>query len=229
LKNGYKNVEVINCSIGGTNKCYRNYNLIKYHVANYDPDYVIFSIYIPFKNDNEARDVYKNYVIRYAVNNQLSRLKAMKEIDRIENKKYFIFFYNKSFIFRAICKKYYEKMKNKNLIAKDMCVYIEKRYDAPEALEYQFSINTSVMLLKQLRDILNAQNCKLILLKYADLYYEKYDKICKDNNFEYIYINIKENKEVMHKYDGHYNEVGHEFIANELYKQFVSNYLKNEK
>ena len=103
--NGYKNIEVINCSYGGVDKDIRNYKLIKKQIIHYNADLVLFNFNFPFYNENEFRENYKNYVLRHS-GTSVSRQKAINHITDVEKKVLFKILYDVSYIYRVYCKKF---------------------------------------------------------------------------------------------------------------------------
>jgi len=213
LNKGYKEVKIINCSYGGIDKDLRNYLHIKKYVSKFNPDIILFNVGIPFHNDNEVRENYKNYMIRYANGSKWSRQKAIEMVERLIEKKGFIFLYNLSYIFRAYCKNYCEN--NYGEFRDNISTYRENSSSAPDILTYQYSLQTSIKLLSDLNTSLKNNNITLIVWPFnID---QGIEKLLKENRILFVDLNISFQKSMIYKHDEHPNEMGHIEIARSLY------------
>jgi hypothetical protein len=228
LIKGYKKVKIINCSYGGIDKDFRNYLHITNYVSKFNPDIILFNVGIPFHNDNEVRENYKNYMIRYARDSKWSRDKAIEYVERLKEKKGFIFLYDLSYIFRSYCKRYSEN--NYGDFSNNISTYRENSSSAPDILTYQYSLQISIKLLSDLSISLKNNNITLIVWPF--FLDQGIAKLLKENEIPFIVTDRKLNKSMIYRYDGHPNELGHEKIARLLYPKLLErlkelNFIKN--
>ncbi len=218
--NGYKNVEVINCAIGGVNRDIRNYEHIYYNVSKFNPDIVLFNTWVIFFEENEIRENYKGYVLRHT-GTAVSRQYAINGVERVEKMRIFKLFYDFSYIFRAFCKQHYENFISE--FAADIRIYREKNSSSPDIIPYQYSYNTTMKLLSKLRKELQYKGCKLIpfILNESQSFTDK----MKDSGSEYISLDIMWDSSLSHKHDGHPNIDGHKLIAERLYERLIEQNL----
>ncbi len=226
-REGYKNVNLIICSMGGVNKDLRNYLHIKHNVAKFNPDVILFNVGIPFHNDNEVRENYGDYMIRYAKDTKGSRDKAIKKVKRIYEKKSFRFFYDISYIFRAYCKKYYETHWGE--FSENIATYRENSATDFNILEYSYSLETSMKILSDLNISLKRDGINLIVWPFR--LDDEISKLLKKNNISFINPNNRFDESMRYKHDGHLNEKGHDRLTKNIYPLLLKklqgfNYVK---
>lgn len=217
---GYKNVEIINCALGGVDKSIKNYWLIKKKVMHFKPDIIFFHEGLHFSNENEFRENYKGYILRH--NNTPSSIQYTKNIvDEVESMHCFTFLYDYSFLFRAYCKKFYEN--NICRFTDIIRVYREKNADAPDILKYQYSLKTSTALMKNLIAEFEGLDCKLIpFIMHADA---EYTDIMSQNGIFTVSLGVHFNHEMVYEHDGHPNEYGQKVLAEHFYDKIIENGL----
>ena len=211
--NGYRNVNLINCSMGGENKDYRNYLHIKHNVLKFHPDVILFHVRIPFHNDNEVRENYRGYMIRYAKDTKGSREDAIQKVEKIYGEKSFRFFYDISYIFRAYCKRYNETHWGE--FSESIGIYRNNCASTPDILDYSYSLQTSIKILSDLRISLKNDNIDLIVwpLRLDD----EIAKHLTENNISFISPDFQYDDSMIYEHDGHLNEKGHDTVSKTLY------------
>lgn len=219
-KNGYKNIEILNCSLGGINKDIRNYNLIRFYVSKYSPDLILFHVAPQFYNENEYREVYHNYLLRHAGTDD-SRQYAIDMIENVKKMKFFTGLYDISYIFRAYCKKFYEN--NICPFSEVIRVYREKTSSAPDITTYKYSLKTTAKLLNELKKELACKRCTLIVFSMGQS--KMFKEMFSDEGIPYISLDIRFDKEMVHKHDSHPNQYGQKVIAENFYNKLIENDL----
>lgn len=217
---GFKNVEIINCALGGVDRSMKNYWLIKKKVVNFKPDIILFNEGLHFYDENEHRENYKGYILRH--NNTLSSIQYTKDIvDEVESMHFFTFLYDYSFMFRAYCKKFYEN--NICRFTDIIRVYREKNADSPDILKYQYSLKTSTALMKNLIGEFEDLDCRLIpFIMHNDT---SYTDIMSQNEIYSLRLDVHFTPEMAYEFDGHPNEYGQEVIAQHFYDKIIESGL----
>ncbi len=78
-----KKVEVINCSVDGSEQNWQMYKRIKYEIIKYNVDLVLFETSLPFQRRDYTKECYRSYILEYASGSQKSRNYCITRIDRL--------------------------------------------------------------------------------------------------------------------------------------------------
>lgn len=221
-ENNQNKVEIINCSIGGDNQSLKHCELVRHYLLDYEPDLILIEVNFPLMNDNMVRDNYKGYAMNYAKGSDKSRKEAMKQIDRLyTDYKITRWFYNCSFIIRAIAKKYSETHYGKLSI--DINTYLRKMNDNMDFIPYYFSYKSSVDYLKELIDYASKRNSRIVIFQlFKNI---TFIKLTNNNNLESLSFCYKIKKEYFYKHDRHPNDLGLELMAKAIYSEIIKKEL----
>lgn len=228
---GASNIEIINCSIDGTNLDWHHYLMIKNRLLAYNPNLVLFDTNIPFLREDYTRECYKGYVLEYSSFSDSSRLACMEAVDLIKKNKPFTDLYDFSFIVRAICKKMVDKHEYDfgSFTQKYIAPYRKKKILSGSFKKYDYSIAQTVKHLKNLSDTITSMNGKLIIFNYFNSERSAAkEKICSSNKINYINLGIDPEyyeSQLRLKYDGHPNQKGFEEISKRFFSALVNNNL----
>jgi len=227
---GYKNVEIINCGISGTERDYQNIKVIEKCVKKYTPDIILHEGTLKIIKGNYHRDFYENYSILYCGDNYHervhSRFLAEGKVNLIKQKHLITNLWDISYLTRL-----YIRRTNKNKrpsFANCMSNYVTNKAESWQYCKFTaYDFNESLNILNGLNTELKECGCKLILFDYTGSQkkriIENRDKI----NFSYIFLNTSGGKYSI-KYDGHLNELGHEEIAYQLYNKLSRYFIPPE-
>ncbi|MBJ6369813.1 SGNH/GDSL hydrolase family protein [Snuella sedimenti] len=98
------NVEVINCSVDGVDNDLGNLNRIKYQVAEFNPDLIMFKYVFPLTKRQIVRGVYRDFMLKYDYDMRDSLPKIYSELDKIYSAKILTSVYNYSYNIRGLCR-----------------------------------------------------------------------------------------------------------------------------
>jgi hypothetical protein len=211
--NAGRKVEVMNFGIDGRYRSVHELRVIDTDVADYEPDLVLLDVELPFVYGSFRRDVYRNHVMIYNGENELSRRWCEMTIDWVLAKTTLIRLYRLSYIVRAAAR-YYMNHYNTGY-ATAVRVFVENRIQAPDIQLLPYSLKKSVEALKEAREKLHAKGAELILFQYFASDYFRY----VSNRYElpYIELNVPAIPQYVHDLDGHYRHEGHVAVAQQFF------------
>lgn len=230
--------EVLSISKGG-NGMYYNYRYLKDYGIKYKPDLVLF---LTFRNDflDDMREINSNNNIFSRGSFEINNNELIDRYSRYNNKIIgrLIFFLRSNFalphfIYRKYSSLVYNFRNQKN---------INTEYIFSNIYEVQ---NLEDKIFEKIKNLAINNNLKIIFFNIIDnsIYTEdktglisidEHSKIISDltNKYEFKFINLKnyfiekykkENQEFIFFCDHHWNEIGHQYMADALFK-----YLLNE-
>jgi hypothetical protein len=224
IEHGYRNIEVINCGISGSERDFQNLELLRRCAKLYNPDIVLHELNLNFVKSNYHRDTYKDYSILLCGNNRKerehSRYIASNQVDLIKQKKLITDLWDISFLVRL-----YVRNANTNKrpsFANMLDVYVNNKAQSWQYYNfYTYNVEENFGLLDSLNEELKKNNCKLILFDYGKFPEDVLEK--KKSDFPIIDLDLSSNTSI--KYDGHMNEHGDEEIAMKLFRELSSCYI----
>jgi hypothetical protein len=213
-------IEVMNFGIDGRYRSVHELRVIDTDVAVFQPDLVLLDVELPFVYGEFRRDVYRNYVMIYNAENELSRKWCERIIDDIYARRFLIRLYRTSYIVRATSRLYANRYPARSL---KLRVFIENRIQAPDIALLPYSIKKSVEALQETRTKLEGRGSQLILFQYSDNQY--FRQVAAKYDLPYLELEVPATPKYVHDHDGHYRHAGHVEVANQLYKHLTSRKL----
>jgi hypothetical protein len=239
--------EVINCSIDGSGKELQKLKFILGECIDYQPKLVLFAGIFPFEERFRYRTTYKNIRIEYEY--QDINIDSVKKLidEEIDNKCFKIQLYDYSYLFRYICKYYFDNKKSddywmpeilNNYLKKNEKVLMgyarskifwsvpkphEKKKPKRETVKY--SLEESLKLLSDLKTELSKREVKFVFLRKQQLS-EDLKHSFYNNDVPLISLDIiyKDNYNFA-ELDGHSSQEGHKAIAQKLYKVLIDDII----
>jgi hypothetical protein len=104
-KKGY-NVEILNFGMGGENHSYYLFKSISVDVIKFHPDLILFKWDLPLAYIDYIKDSYHGFEIEYLRDAPITKEIAIKWVDKINKFHSLSFFYNSSYLLKAIGKFY---------------------------------------------------------------------------------------------------------------------------
>ncbi len=212
-KEGY-NVEIINCAVDGATHL-NILDLVKYRIPEYSPDLVLIPGYFPITFNNVTRENYKGYVIDYKINNYRMENEVKEYINLVENSYGFKFLYDNSFVFRAFCKKYSEKIPHKNPFSKKIMVYSQRRLRGYPYMS-RYTMTESTLKMKEILSNLNENGIDSYLYSFSNDS-SKLITFMNKHNFPNIALNIQFKRSDITQLSSHLNLKGHKKISEPLF------------
>lgn len=217
--------EVINCSIGGGYRGYRQYEYVKNGLDDFHPDLILFQTSLELQTLYVSRDSYRNYCIEYT---DSSKPYAQSVVDAIYSHQLLTGIYDASFIVRAASRYYLN-----NFFHHSTCTFFEEclytyvndkvRLSATHAQWKTFSKDQGISLLTSLHDTLHQKGAEIIFFKPYDPKDDFYATLSKAG-LPVITASPEEYDPgaIIIKDDLHYNSFGHRLIAQSMYKNLVA-------
>jgi hypothetical protein len=212
-----RKVEVMNFGIDGRYRSVHELRIIDTDVARCDPDLVLLDVELPFVYGAFRRDVYRDHVMIYNAENELSRRWCELTIDYVLARKVLIRLYNAFFIVRAAAR-YYMNHYNTGW-STAVRVFVENRIQAPDIQLMPYSLKKSVDALKEAREKLHARGAELILFQYFASDYFRH--VVAKYELPYIELDVPPIPRYVHDLDGHYRHEGHVAIARQFFDQLT--------
>jgi hypothetical protein len=208
-----REVEVMNFGIDGRYRSVHELRVIDTDVADYEPDLVLLDVELPFVHGTFRRDVYRNHVMIYNAENDLSRRWCEMTIDWVLTRTMLMRLYRLSYIVRAAAR-YYMNHHNTGF-ATAVRVFVENRIQAPDIQLLPYSLKKSVQALTEAREKLHAKGAELILFQYFPSDYFRY--VSNKYDLPYIELNVPPIPQFVHDLDGHYRHAGHVAVAQQFF------------
>jgi len=234
-------IEIINCSIDGQNRSFKNLLFVKKYFKKYNPNLVFLESDIPLRNIKIFRTSYKGYRIDYDTKKNLKLIK--NQIDNnFFKKNFFKPLFDISYIYRYLCKysienqtKFSKKIQ-KVLFNEDYKMAIGysrgffQAYNIGTAKE-TISIENSFKLIEGLKLKMQNEGVPLFLL---NVYKNDINTLQKNllNSREINNIDLdlfRKSSFYFGKINGHTTQEGHNVIANKLFDSIISNRIIPEK
>lgn len=220
-------VEVLNCAISGTERDYQNLRLMENYLSKYGPDIILYEGKTEIVKGNYHRDTYGGYSIMFTGNNdrerQHSRYIVKEKVNRLNHLKLFTDLWDVSYLLRF----YARRADNKKIPSLAHCLgtYAANKADSWQYSQFTvFNFDESLELINQLDSALKINKCKLILFDYNNNNKAKILENRHKINFSYIFLNISGDN-LVHKYDGHFNEIADEKIAQQLFDRLYAHFI----
>lgn len=230
-------VEVLNCAVDGGGRKLQHLHQITSNVVNVNPDIVFLeNSPFPYKKTSVYRTRYKDFQVKsgkYLTEPDDSVKKYID--DNFYSNNLFTLTYDVSYIFRLFCK-FYTENKNKatkfvdkyvKIDSKMIRAYRTRRINYLPKNPKPLSMSESIDTLNKLRKFLDLKGIKLVLYDYAKGA-PLIEDICHLNNIGYLNLKLKEAPGFYLKHDGHYSQLGHAVIAEQLHKGILNNHLLQE-
>ena len=212
-------VDILNCGIEGQNE-YCSFKSIKYKVLGFEPDLILYQYALPFGTHPFTRDNYKGYLIYYELGNDSIYNSITQVIDNYIKIKPAMKLIYKSYIGKAIF-----KLHLKYGISSKINYYIRLttsgsigRFDKLEELQKEIPLDSSITMVKKLRDELNDMGIRFSMYVISEN--EDAFSIAKENKLPFINMGlslIKEDGDIF-KYGSHPTKQGNEKIAQKFFE-----------
>ncbi len=214
-ENGY-HVEILNCSIDGSDRGYDNYKMIHYKVVDLKPDMILLSYELPLMTQNLVREVYKDYRISYHQGNDSLRTSYINIVDRVISMERFFDIiyplYTTKLFFRRIRK--WNKRHDWSVITQ---VYAAKQITTfyEDWVIEKFSMEESVQMILSTKNELTQDSIRFFL--YTIARDQEAVEIAKQYQLPLISLNIELTEEERFPKDKHANKRGNQKIAARFY------------
>ena len=215
---GYK-VDILNCGIEGDEIKYAIFKSVKYKVVDLEPDVILFHYNLPFADNPYTRENYRDYLMYYALGDDSTRNSEIQIIDdyiKIRDVANFIYRSNIVKVLYRVGLKY-GKGKIKDYIKLTTTGNIG-RFERWDELESFFSLDTSVNMVKELRDELNDRGIRFSL--YTIEKYEKAIDVAREYGLPFMNFNVLIDREGGDVFEvgAHPTKQGNEKIAQNFFE-----------
>jgi len=218
-----KAIDVMNFGIDGAHRSYPDYKFIRHDIGNYFPDMVLLQVNWPFEDDLRVREYYRGYRIAYQLNDSSEREMLQNIVDRFFSKEKAIRIFHKSylvkFIFRLLEKYNYFP----GTIGRYIELYVSGQTSSNVRSRQDFTMDESLILIKELRDELEKENISFFLFsisKDPDAF-----AIAKEHRLPLMMFNVDLEEEDRFPNDHHPNRLGNRKIAERMLFMLESNNL----
>ena len=217
-KNGYENIEVINCAIDGSFRDIPNINMIKSTILEYKPDLILLNAYfsLSFYHGQAARECYKGYLMKYAQGSESARLFCVNAIEDLDNNKILTSLYDISYIFRAIFR---SGIIENDKLEKIINLYKYNEIEALDMIRYQYPVSKSAGMLLDLNTSLKEKEISFYLLHYQED--PVFNRVIEAYRIPNIQLGLEFDASFRHEFDGHPNEKAHDAIAKALFTHLI--------
>jgi hypothetical protein len=213
-------VEVINFSTDGKYRDLRSLKLIRDTVIHYEPDLVLVFTSIPLWGTNGMREGYHGYVINYSDESVGSRAACQEQIDRIEGAKILTRLYEWSYIVRGFGR----VAINRTEEFPTLRTFITKTCSVPGSFKtWQVTERSSLEQIHVTRNYVEAMGGQLAIASYIPK--EEHRAVAARLAIPHIELSVPHTLETRHEDDGHYNDVGHRMLADQLYVKLLESGL----
>ncbi len=209
-------VEVINFSIDGRYRGLGNLRLIRDTVVEFEPDLVLLFTSIPLGDSTVRRENYRGYVIHYDGESPDPRRYCQEQIRRIETSNVLTSFYRWSYIARSLAQGAIDRTRGFPALR----TFVTNHCVSPRIGIRRLSLRRSLVRLRKTRELLRLRGAELALASYwpsAEL-----RSVAERLTIPFFELSVPITPENVHQKDGHYNEVGHRRIAEQLFKHLVA-------
>ena len=132
--------------------------------------------------------------------------------------------YDLSWTFRAFCHWRVGRMERRNFHFLDDCfahridAYRNKRVEIVEPVEF-LEPERTILGLRRTRDLLAPIGAELVVYFYEDL--PEVQRAFDEVEVPCVMLGIPEDPELVHRHDGHYDQDGHEVVAQRLHERLA--------
>lgn len=227
---GGRRFEVLNCSVDGQNREYANILRAETVVAGFDPDLVLLNLGTVNVAAVVGRRVqYRGYVCDLGHSGEPpAQLAATRErLERyVDDLDGWLpaRVYDASFTFRAFCHWYAGRMEERDFHFLDDCfghridAYRRKRLEVFEPVEF-LGPERTIVGLRGTRDELAKIGCDLVVFFYENL--PELLRPFEEVEVPLVLLDIPDDPELVHRHDGHYDQDGHELVAERLFERLA--------
>lgn len=244
------NAELVNCSIDGSGKELRKLKFIKGECLDYHPDLILFTGRFPFEERFRYRTTYKDIRIEFEyLDTDIDSVKRLIDSE-IGDKSFKIHMYDYCYLFRYICKYYFDNKKSddywmpgilNNYLKKNEKVLMayargkmfwlvlkphEKKKPKRETIKY--SKEESLRLLSDLKTELSKREIKFAYLHKREASGDL-KRSFNNNEVPLVCLDVPFKDEYSFgKLDGHSSQEGHKAIAQKLYEVLIDSIIPQE-
>ena len=244
------NVEIYNCGMDGDHRKYDIFKSIEYKCINLNPDLIICEDLLPFKSNNNVREIYRDYILEYSKGDTVERGKIVSMVNNIHKFNLFFKLIDNVYIFKVICFKYISNRKKiqddfskktdadynnpkDEYLASMLELYIRKKNHPVDGVRYKINnVHHQIFTMKKSIELTNKLIVKL-KSKNIDFYYFTYNtnkiKRTEELKSHFLLISPAINHTMLYDNPNHFNALGNKTFGEELYRVITENKLVPEQ
>lgn len=209
-------VEVVNLSIDGRSRDRSMAKQIRHEVMDYQPKLVLFFVNLPMATADVERQNYRGFVISY--HTPVGEAAAKRDVDEILAARWPIAVYETSYIARAAARYYFARHAQRR--ASLMRSYVMKRVHIPVGGEVGlYYLGVSIKALQGLQEFVAEKGGRLVLMSYTG--FGGLKPMTDKAGLTRVALHMQAGPEFRHEHDGHFNQAGHDQIAELLFDYLV--------
>jgi hypothetical protein len=227
-------VRILNCGIDGAMRNLENLEMIKYKVANFEPDMILFEYNLPIFTYGLIRECYRERLVEYPRQDPKRWETGKQMIDHLSKYEKWLDVAYHSYIVRAMVRLY----KNQNEAQwvegkpygwakkdfhKKLHKYIELYQEKKVELVYlwdenykEYTMEESISMLQDLKEELNEKGITFFMYQY-----QKDDKVisvAKENRIPLISLHPTFTENDFFPQNNHWNKNGYDKVAEHFYE-----------